>query len=373
MRIHIVDITMFYAPASGGVRTYLDAKRKWLKGRAEIRHHLLVPGARRTTRGETRWLPAPPLPLGNGYRFPLRAGPWIEELVALKPDLIEAEDPYLLPWAALEAGRRLRVPVIGFYHSDLPRLAGSRAGDWSNRLLNRYVANLYRRFDLVLAPSRVMAEKLHRLGVEQVRIQPLGVDVQQFHPRNRDPRLREELGLDPDTRLLIFAGRGAREKNLPILLEAMRILGKDYHLHLVGSHMPRHLPENVSRSERFMDSRAVAAWLASSDALIHAGDRETFGLVVLEAMACGIPVVGVEAGAVAELVAPGTGLLARPRSAHSLAEAVRALFADSWRGMGARARRHVERCYSWERVFPQLLGHYAEVTGIPLATEVAHG
>ncbi len=371
--MHIVDTTMFYAPASGGVRTYLDAKSAWLRGRAGVRHHLLVPGPRRRSEGERRWLPAPPLPFGNGYRFPLRRGPWVEALMALEPDLIEAEDPYLLPWAALEAGRRLGVPVVGFYHSDLPRLAGTRAGDWSNRLLNHYVANLYRRFDRVLAPSRVMAEKLRRLGVERVHVQPLGVDIERFHPRKRDPRLRQRLGLEPDTRLLVFAGRGAREKNLPVLLETLRILGKGYHLHLVGSHMPRRLPENVTRSERFLDPQAVAAWLASSDALVHAGDRETFGLVVLEAMASGIPVVGVKAGAVAELVAPGTGLLAQPRSASSLAEAVRALFADGWQGMGRRARHHVERCCSWERIFPRLLRHYVELTGIQLSGVAAHG
>jgi len=368
--MHIADITMFYAPASGGVRTYLDAKRRWLRHQPMLHHSLLLPAAREAHPDERWFLPTPPLPLGHGYRFPLRREPWVARLVALEPDVIEAEDPYILPWAALEAGRRLQVPVVGFYHSDLPRLAGSRAGHWSNRLLNRYVQVLYRRFDRVLAPSRVMARKLRALGVDRVRYQPLGVDTERFHPRNRDPRLRESLGLKDDTRLLVFAGRGAREKNLPILLAAMQILGRGFHLHLVGSHMPRRLPDNVSRTRGFLAADEVARWLATADALVHAGDRETFGLVVLEAMASGTPVVGVRGGAIPELVAPGTGLLAEPLSPASMARTTRALFADGWHGMGRLARTHAVKHHAWDQVLPQLLDHYHELAGIPHA---AHG
>src|SRR3569623_1995743 len=159
-----------------------------------------------------------------------------------------------------------------------------------------------------------MADKLRQLGVTRVALQPLGVDTTVFHPRRRDSNLRAELGLAPATRLLIYAGRLAREKNIPVLLEAMRRLGD-------GGARPR--PQRngsfypyVSRAED------LARLFAGSDALVHAGDQETFGLVVLEAMACGVPVVGVQAGGVAELVDPAVGLLARPHDAapHARAE-----------------------------------------------------
>lgn len=354
---------MFWTSSSGGVRTFLEAKDHWLANQAGIRHTLLVPDAVEAKDGIRVTLPAPSIPFGHGYRFPLRKRAWVDQLVSLAPDIIEAGDPYVPAWAALEAGRRLQVPVVGFYHSDLPRLVGTRAGQWTNRSLNAYIARLYRHFDRVLAPSQVMADKLHRLGVERVYVQPLGVDPVQFNPRHRDPAVRSELGLDDATRLLIFAGRGSLEKNLPVLLQAMSLLGKGFHLHLVGSHLPRRLPDNVSKTDRFVGRLELARWLASSDALVHAGNRETFGLVVLEAMASGIPVVGVQAGAVAELVMSGTGLLAKPLSAESFAATVRELFADGWREMGRRARRQVEQHYSWERVLPQLMGHYLELTG----------
>ncbi len=374
--MHIADITIFWTPSSGGVRTYLEAKRDWLTRRAGLRHHLLIPGRRREYRQGLCTLPAPPLPFGHGYRFPLRRQPWVEQLMALAPDLIEAGDPYVLPWAALEAGRRLDIPVVGFYHSDLPRLVANRLGKWANHGLDAYVARLYQRFDRVLAPSEVMARKLRRLGVERTFVQPLGVDVERFHPRLRDPALRETLGLAPGTRLLIFAGRGSREKNLPLLLRTLQRLGRGYHLHLVGSSLPRRLPANVSRSSGFLNPEAVARLLASSDALLHGGASETFGLVVLEAMACGLPVVGIRAGAVAELVVPGTGLLAASPAGADLSATVRALFADGYREMGRIARRHVVSHYAWDKVLPQLLGHYRDLCGTTIEQEqrsAAHG
>lgn len=361
--MHLADLTMFYAPASGGVRTYLGAKRAWMLRQPLVRHSLLVPGARRSAKDGIYTIPAPPIPFGQGYRFPVRAEPWIRQLRELCPDVIEAGDPYRLAWAAVAAGARLDVPVIGFYHSDLPRLVGARAGRWTDPALDRYVQGLYCRFDRVLAPSRVMAEKLEALGVRRVYVQPLGVDVEQFHPRLRDPGIRAELGLGDGVRLLIFAGRGSREKHIPQLLSTMQLLGAQYHLLLVGSHMPVRTPGNVTVLDHFVPQTELARLMASSDVLLHAGDQETFGLVVLEAMASGLPVVGVRAGAVAELVAPGTGLLAPPGCADAMAATVRALFADGGPEMGRLARRHVENNYAWERVLPSLLGHYRELSG----------
>ena len=109
--------------------------------------------------------------------------------------------------------------------------------------------------------------------------------------------MRAELGIDENTHLLIFAGRGSKEKNLPVLLDCMKRLGRRYHLLLVGSSMPASVPDNVTVIDEFCPATQVARLMASADALLHAGDQETFGLVILEAMACGIPVVAVAAGA----------------------------------------------------------------------------
>lgn len=359
--MHIADVTMFYTPVSGGVRTYLEAKRRWLSGR--VHHSLIVPDSRRFDRGVIHGVPALPIPFGHGYRFPLRKRGWVDTLLQLRPDLIEAGDPYVPAWACVEAGQQLGVPVVGFYHSDLPRLVNSRLGHWTDPLLDSYIRRLYRHFDRILAPSQVIANKLLHLGVENVRLQPLGVDTSQFHPRYRDASLKTELGISSDIPLLIFVGRAAREKNLHLLLKAMELLGRNYHLLLVGPGMPHGVPDNVSVIHEYVPADHIARYMASSDALIHAGDSETFGLVVLEAMASGIPVIGTRKGAVAELVVPGCGLLAETVSAPALAQAARSLFADGHQGMGRLARKRVEEFYAWDKILAQLLGQYQELTG----------
>ncbi|WP_447928424.1 glycosyltransferase [Vreelandella sp. EE27] len=355
--MHIADITMFHAPASGGVRTYLQAKHRVLQ-KAGARCSLLVPGAERDSLGEHHTLPALRLPLGQGYRFPLRGAPWRDALIELAPDIIEAGDPYVTAWAALGAGQRLGVPVVGFYHSDLPRLMGDRFGRRVERRLIRYVADLYRRFDSVLAPCQAMADRLTQWGVENVRVQPLGVDLERFHPDHFDPHLRRRLGINENKRLLIFVGRYSREKNIDVLLATMKRLGPDYHLLLMGPGMPTRVPDNVTAVSRCCGVHEVAAALASSDALLHAGTRETFGLIAQEAMASGLPVIGARAGALIENVPLGGGVLCPPLDPTAMAQACSALFDNDIAASGRYARHYVERRFGWDVVIHQLYEHY---------------
>jgi alpha-1,6-mannosyltransferase len=359
--MHLVDTTMFFAARAGGVQRYLSAKRSWLRRHTALRHTILAPGdadgeARpgiATLRIRSRFRP-------YGFPFPLRLRAWRRALVGLAPDLIEAGDPFTPAWATLRAGQELGVPAVAFYHSDLVRLVGTRLGAAAERAAARYVRELYREFDLVLAPSRYVAARLRGIGLDRVVHQPLGVDAAVFHPRRRDPGLRRALGLADDTRLLVFAGRFAYEKNLPVLLSAFRKLGPRYHLLLVGGGMEIAPRSNVTVLDFQSDEAELARLIASCDALVHAGAQETFGLVVLEGMACGLPVVGVAGGGVAELVGDRHGVLVRPGSAGALAEGVEAVYAMHPETLGARARDAVERRYSWDCVMQSLLALYRQ-------------
>lgn len=362
--MHLVDTTMFFAPESGGVKRYLLAKRDWIARNTQLRHTLLVPGARRGEEaGGLYRVPAPPLPFTGGYRFPLGTGAWVDALRGLRPDVIEAGDPYVTPWAVLEASDRLGVPAVAFHHSDLTRLLSSRLGSWSAPHIDRYLARLYRCFDLVLAPSRVMVRKLEAIGVDRVGLQPLGVDTGLFHPDRADPALRRELDLDPQTRLLVFAGRFSKEKHIPQLIGAFRRLGSGYHLLLIGgAQRARPLP-NVTQLPYQGSGETLARYLASADALVHAGDSETFGLIVAEAMACGRPAVGVNAGAVPELLDESVGQLVHRPGERDLAEGIEALCRRDLALLGARARRRVEQRYSWDQVLRTLIWRYGRLTG----------
>ncbi len=366
-------MTMFYATASGGVRTYLDAKHRRLKLYPGVRHSVLVPGRRYAHEAGLHRVPAPLLPFSRGHRFPLRRAPWRDLLQALRPELIEVGDPYVTAWAALDAGRRLGIPVVGFYHSDLPLLASNRFGQWAGRRCDPYVVKLYRQFNRVLAPSTVVADKLEALGLQSVFIQPLGVDLDLFNPQHCDDTLRQRLRLPDHTRLLVYAGRGAREKNLPVLLETMRRLGAPYHLLLIGSGMPRRVPANVSVLRRFCPAQEVARLVASCDVFLHAGTQETFGLVALEAMACGLPVVAANAGALPEIVPFFAGRVCEPFDPASMAAAVREVYEADPYLLGRKARQHVEAHHAWDAVVAGLITHYQAVLGSVELPVAVHG
>jgi hypothetical protein len=155
-------------------------------------------------------------------------------------------------------------------------------------------------------------------------VQPLGVDLATFHPAQRDPHLRAELGIADTSRLLIFAGRGSRKKNLPVLLDCMQRSATPTTC-CWWARTCRPACHNVSVIDHFCPAAEVARLMASADLLVHAGDQETFGLVILEAMASAIPVVAVRAGAFTEIVNEQCGRLCTPND-RAMAMAVREAF-----------------------------------------------
>jgi alpha-1,6-mannosyltransferase len=370
--MHLVDITMFYAAEGGGVSTYLNAKAHWLARRGDVarsilRHTIMSPNVETCDDAVPALvrIPAAGLPGFHGFRMPLSVSTPARLLEAAAPDLVEAGDAGHCAWAALRMRKRYDIPAVAFYHSDLPRLVRPRLGRWIARGSCRYLANLYRQFDLVLAPSRVMVEQLAEIGVHGAVHQPLGIDADVFRPERRDDTLREHLGLDPESRLLIYAGRFTPEKKLHLLVDAVRKLGERYHLILVGAGRDQELlrAPNVTIIPFKRDQRALARLLASCDVLVHPGDCETFGLIVLEAMACGLPVVGTNSGGVAELVDRETGILAEPNNVDSLAGAIEAIYYRDMARMGQAARRKAAERYDWNRILPQVLGRYDLLLG----------
>ncbi len=357
--MHLVDTTLFYSPTSGGVRRYLNAKHAWYQRQPHITHSLLVPGdATQLQRGGVSTLRGHVVPGTFNYRLPLAPHRWKRMLHDLSPDLIEAGDAFHPAWCALDVARRRGIPAVAFFHSHLPRLIGIRLGRHMGRLTGRYLRWLYEQFDLVFAPSRVMSEFLRSLGLTNVALQPLGVDTSIFHPAQRGAQLRERLGLAPDVRLLAYAGRFSAEKNIHVLHDAFRRLGNGYHLLMVGGGEFQQPAPNITLIPYHRDSHELARTLASADALIHAGTAETFGLVVIEAMACGRPVVGVRANAVAELVDDNVGVTAAAAEGELMARAVRDLYDRDIDALGRAARARIEAKYSWDRALQHQLALY---------------
>jgi alpha-1,6-mannosyltransferase len=259
--------------------------------------------------------------------------------------------------------RARQIPLVAFFHSNLPRILGLRFGSAVGRGVERYLRQVYQRFDLVLAPSRQTCDYLEGLGVQRTALQPLGVDTETFAPHRRTLDLRRMLELPADTRLLVYAGRFSGEKHIDVLHSAFKRLGARYHLLLLGGGVRSRPAPNITRVPYLRDGVELASWIASCDAFVHAGTAETFGLVILEAMACGRPIVGVRAGSVPEHVDESVGLLARPLDAADLADAVAALYDRDIEQLGAAARERVMQQYSWTRAFRLQLAHYAALSG----------
>ncbi|HEX4268725.1 MAG TPA: glycosyltransferase [Steroidobacteraceae bacterium] len=376
-RLHLVDSTLFYSPTSGGVKRYLTAKHAWLATHSRWEHTLVVPGERdRTERGGICTLAGYPVPGSFNYRLPLDPRRWLRLLDALQPDLVEVGDAFHPAWAAWRLARRRGTPIAAFYHSNLPQIISRRMGGrLTGRTLERYLRWLYDRFDVVFAPSRVMCDVLNGLGIAHAVHQPLGVDAEVFRPQRRGGWLRQRLRLSPVARVLVYAGRFSGEKNLPLLLDAFAKLGSPYHLLLIGGEREARPAANVTVVPYRRNSIELAEWLASADALVHAGTKETFGLVILEAMACGRPVVAVRAAAIPEFVDDDVGLLAEPGSGARMAAAIAELYERDIEALGANARARVERKFTWDRAFQAQMATYRallrrERVAVP-ATELA--
>ena len=359
--MHLVDITLFYGAEGGGVSTYLNAKGRWLAQRDRVRHSILSSNIASSGQAPALvHLPGVAVPGLYGYRWPLTVGGTARIMRRLQPDLIEAGDAGPGAWAALRVKRRLDIPAIAFYHSDLHNLMRQRFGRPGMRVARRYLTELYSQFDLVLAPSRLLVQQLASMGIAGAVHQPLGIDVNTFSPRRRVNTLRQHLRLPPEARLLVYAGRFTHEKKLGLLIEAVRQLGRPYHLVLVGGGriaLPQYPQTSFIPFKR--DQRSLARLLASCDVMVHAGDSETFGLIALEAMACGLPVVATTSGGIAELVDDNTGILVPPNSVAALCAGIEAIYQRDLGRLSLAAACKAHDHYDWNIIMPQLMHRYA--------------
>jgi alpha-1,6-mannosyltransferase len=364
--MRVVDATALYTSAGGGVTRYLDTKRAWFARHKALQHRVVAP-----VRGGVAALPATdPACSVETHRHRnsvarcvgISRRAWLHAIAAESPDVIEVGDTGTAAWAADSMRVRHGTPIVHFAHCDVARMACAWTGAKRWLLLERYVQHIYERADGVLVPSEYMRTRLAEIGVQDATVCPLGVDLQTFVPRSDDRKrhVRHMLGLSSDAILAVYAGRNSAEKNLDVLQRAFALLGPPHHLLLVGVHRAPSRRGNVTSLPFQHDQRRLARLLASADVFVHAGAIETFGLAAAEALACGIPIVVPETGALSEVADEQCGVRVRCR-AEDFAAAVRALHRNDNQGRVAAARRRAERLFDWNRVFTQELAYYARL------------
>jgi alpha-1,6-mannosyltransferase len=380
--MRIVDVCAFYAPRGGGVKTYVD--RKLAAGPAHG-HEIVVVAPGDEDRTEIRgpharieYLAAPRFPFDRAYRYFPDQEMIHAALDRLRPDMVEASSP----WRAAEAVASWRgsAPRALMMHADplaayayrwfgqvASREAIDRGFDWFWRHLRRLDA----RYDLVVSPSRSLAERLAEGGLQQVVTNPLGITPGEFSPMRRDPALRarllERCGLGPDATLLLGIGRHAPEKRWPMVVDACMAAGyeRPVGLVLVGdgrerAKVVRHVGENphVLMLAPITDRPALAGLMASADALIHGCEAETFCLVAAEARASGLPLIAPDRGGASDQARDSGGEVYRSADAGSAAQAILRFLDRGVERLGAEARARASATRTLDAHFADLFVRY---------------
>ena len=349
--MRIVDVNEYYSPTGGGVRTYLDRKMAIL---AELGHELIViaPGyedavEHRPGGGTIYWVRGPRLPFDRSYGLYWDAAPVTRLLDLLDPDVVETSSPWRPAWIVGEwQGRALK---IFFAHNDN---MSAYAGRWLEGVADmprverwcawytRYMARFLARFDAFVTNGDTLAERHARRGLTVDRSMPLGIDRGYFSPGLRDTALRRALlaqvGLPESGKLLLGVGRHHPEKRWPTVIDAVEAAGEvlPVGLILLGDGVDRDMmAKRVTGSPHIRLFRPVydrlqfARIMASADALIHGSDAEPFGLVALEAVASGLPLIVPDQGGAQEIARPQFADTYAARDARSCTSAITRLFA----------------------------------------------
>ena len=371
------DLTQSWSDVGGGVRTYLLHKRRHILESTPHRHLMIVPGARdeviEEERAVTVTIASPRVPGSPHYRLMLRNGAVGHALRRFCPDLIECQDAYNLPWAAIAFRRRHpETALVAAYMTDFPTVYVDRplskvltrpVGGLLGRICYDYCGLLYRRFDSIFALSENGgAAKLRSLGIDSVDVVPLGVELGEFGPSRRDERLRHKFGLSPGQPLLVYLGRLDGEKRADLVVDAFRRLPARLgaKLVLIGEGSLKAeiaaLGDDRIILPGYVTSRAeLARWLASADIYVSGMADETFGVSIVEAQASGLPVVGVAAGAMIDRVTHAVGRLGPIGDAPAMAANIIEVWNADRRAMAGQARAHALQ-FSWDSSMEALFG-----------------
>ena len=378
----ICDLTQIYSPRGGGVRSYLEAKRRYVRDQTPHEHLLIVPGSRteQVEGGRTQlWTVAGPMVNRTSrYRWMLDLPALLRILYEERPDVVEAGDPYHAAMISRNWANRRGSDFYMFYHSHFPdamlrtvlKFAGPWARGWVERVAGDYLRNLSLNSRGVFVASRHLMQILSQWGLEGLIHLPLGVDTSVFRPveETRRREIRQRLGLPSDRPVLLYVGRFSPDKDTALLLRTWTRIAEQRKQPwtgvMVGDGQMTEVVEAFTRKQATVrrvpfvkKPEDLADWYRAADLLIHPGRWETFGLVLLEAQACGCPVVAFRGGAMDEQAAD-LDSWARNQGSDGLAEAVARKAERLSESDRRQAADFVGERFSWARTFARQMEIY---------------
>ncbi len=314
------------------------------------------------------------LPGYRSFALGLPDGRVSATLAGFRPDVVHLASPVALGAVGLRAARRIGVPSVAVYQTDVAGFA-RRYRVPAGALLDAWVGHLHRRADRTLVPSEASRTQLEALGVGDLHLWRRGVDLDLFGPRRRCESLHAawRRGTRAADRVVVgYVGRLAAEKSVRRLLEVSRVPGVE--LVVVGDGpergwLERHLPRATFTG--MLGGAELARAFASLDVFVHPGESETFCQTVQEAQASGVAVVAAGSGGPVDLVEEGrTGLLYDVTDPRSLRRAVATVVGDPLlRRTLARAGREAVQGRTWASLVDRLVEeHYRPLAGVPTVT-----
>jgi glycosyltransferase involved in cell wall biosynthesis len=330
-------------------------------------------------------IPSVRLPLYPDLRLSAPAYATVSAVVRrFRPDLIHSETEFVLGRLGQIAGRRAGIPLVSSYHTDFARYAAAYGAPWLRAGVAAYIARFHRRSERTYTPSGPARSDLLRTGVTDVEVWGRGVDAVTYNPSHRSAAWRDRLALG-DRVAFLYVGRLAAEKRVEQIVDAytaaLERLPPDSTRLIIAGAGPRESAIRASAPAGtvmlgYLDRRTdLPALYASADAFVFASLTETLGLVVLEAMASGLPVIAVPAGGVADHLRDDVNGVAVPEAdTGAMAAAMVALATDAQRRrrLSAGARATAEGL-TWDAELDRLDASYRQVCARAVARTPSAG
>jgi glycosyltransferase involved in cell wall biosynthesis len=309
-----------------------------------------------------------PLPLYPELKLALPRPEIGTALEQFRPDLIHIVNPAVLGLGGLFYSKWLNIPLVASYHTHLPEYLKYYGLSFLEGLLWELLKAGHNQAKLNLCTSTAMVETLGSHGIERLALWQRGVDIDSFQPQFASPEMRSRLSQgNPESPLLLYVGRLSPEKEIDRIKPILQTI-PEARLALVGDgpyrqELEQHFASTHTHFVGYLQGQALAAAFASADAFVFPSRTETLGLVLLEAMAAGCPVVAARSGGIPDIVQDGVnGYLFDPTDEQGAIAATQKLLANPAERETLRqnARREAER-WGWAAATEQLERYYQGV------------
>jgi len=373
--LRIAVVTETYPPEINGVAMTISRMVEGLRRQHVVelirpRQHSADSASNESSLQEVL-VPGFPIPRYQGLRLGLPAKSRLVELWRRRrPDVVHLVTEGPLGWSALEAARKLGIPVSSDFHTNFHSYSQHYGFGWLQKSVAGYLRKLHNRTDTTLVPTRELRNTLAQDGYRNLQVVARGVDTGLFHPRRRSAELRRQWGVDGDGLAVIYVGRIAPEKNLPLVLrsfEAMQLVNPKLKLVLVGdgparAELQKKHPQHIFAGMK--TGEELAAHYASGDIFLFPSMTETYGNVTVEAMASGLAVVAYRYAAAAEhIVQDENGLHAEYGNEDKFIQLACHLANDAERVSRLRSKSHLSmQKLDWQNIvdeFEQALARLA--------------